>query len=81
MRRYLSAAPAAALALALLAGAPVFAAQHTADVMMTRLTELGISVEGVELTEEQMGQVQLILSDANLTDENKVAAINELLGL
>ncbi len=80
MNRFLAAASAAALSVALLSGAPTFAQTQTADAVMTGMSELGMNVEGLVLTEEQVLQVEAILNDAGQTPEDKTAAINALLG-
>lgn len=78
MNRILSAASAAALALAL-AAAPVFAQQQTADAVMDGMAAIGMNVEGLVLTEEQVLQIEAILNGTGEESE-KVAQINALLG-
>lgn len=80
MTRFLSAASAAALSLALLAGAPLVAQEQTADAVMAEMAELGIDTEGMVLTEEQVLQIQAILSEGSEEEETKVSRIEELLG-
>ncbi len=80
MKRLLSAASAAALSLALLAGAPLVAQEQTADAVMTGMAELGMDVEGMVLTEEQVLQIQAILSEGSEEETTKVDRIEELLG-
>ena len=80
MKRLLAAASAAALSAALLAGAPTFAQDQTADAAMTGMSQLGINTDGLMLTEDQVLQVTSILNDASRDETEKVAAINELLG-
>lgn len=80
MKSLLSTTSAAALAFALLAGAPVAAQEQTADAVMSELAQLGIDTEGMVLTEEQVLQLTAILNDAGPGDEEKVMRINELLG-
>jgi hypothetical protein len=79
MRRFVSAACAAALS-AVLAGAPALAQTQTADAVMDQMAELGIETEGLMLTEEQVLQVEAILNEAS-DPSDKVSRINELLGL
>ena len=81
MKRLFVAASAAALAVALVAGAPSFAQTQTADAVLTGIAELGINTDGLVLTEEQVLEVQTILNDASQDDAAKVTAINTLLGL
>ena len=80
MKRFLSASAAAVLSAALLVSAPSFAQTQTADAVMTGMSELGINTEGMVLTEEQVLQVEAILSGTD-PDADKVAQINQLLGL
>jgi hypothetical protein len=80
MKRFLIAISAAALSAALLVGSPAFAQEQTADAVMTGMSELGINVEGLVLTEEQVLQVEAILNGTD-ADAEKVAQINQLLGL
>lgn len=80
MKRFLVGISAAALSAALLAGAPAFSQEQTADAVMTGMSELGINVEGLVLTEDQVLQVQTILNGTD-GDADKVAKINTLLGL
>lgn len=81
MKRLLVAASTVALSVALLAGAPAFAQEQTADAVMTGMSQLGIETDGLTLTDDQVLQVNTILSDASRDDTEKVSAINELLGM
>lgn len=81
MKHLLSAASAAALSFALLAGAPAVAQEQTEDAVMAGLAELGMDTSGMTLTEEQVLQVQAILNDAGTSDEDKVMQIEALLGM
>ncbi len=80
MKPILTSASALALALALLAGAPAVAQEQTADAVMTGMTQLGMDTEGMVLTEEQVLQVQAVLSTTD-DDRIKVDRIEELLGM
>lgn len=80
MKTMLATASAIALSFALLTGAPVVAQEQTADAVMTGMSELGMDVEGMVLTEEQVLQIQAILNEGSEEDETKVARIEELLG-
>ena len=80
MKFMLTTASAVALSFALLAAAPVAAQEQTADAVMNGMTQLGMDVEGLVLTEEQVLQIQAILNEGSEEDQNKVDRINELLG-
>jgi len=78
MRRVILAAAAATVSFGMLA-APVFAQTQTAEATISSMSELGMNVEGLVLTEEQVLQIQAVLNDASQDDTEKVAAIEALL--
>ncbi len=80
MRRLTIAAAAAAVSVFVVAGAPAFAQEQTADAALTGMAQLGIDTEGVMLTEEQVLQITAILSDAGLDDAEKTEQINVITG-
>ena len=80
VKSMLSTASAVALSFALLAGVPAGAQEQTADAVMNEMSELGMDVEGMVLTEEQVLQIQAILGEGSEEDTTKVDRINELLG-
>ena len=81
MERFLSTASAAALAFALVAGAPVIAQEQTAEAAIAGMSQLGMNVDGLVLTNDQVLQITSILNDEGSDPEEKVARINELLGM
>lgn len=81
MKHFLVGLSAAALSAALLAAGPMLAQTQTADAVLTGMSALGINVDGLVLTEDQVLQVEAILNDAGQDDASKVAAIDTLLGL
>jgi len=78
VKNILASASAALLAITLLGGAPAFAQDQTADAVMTGMAELGMEVEGLVLTEEQVLEIQAVLNDT-IDDTAKVTAIETLL--
>lgn len=71
-------ASAVLLSIALLGGAPAFSQEQTADAVMTGMAELGMEVEGLVLSEEQVLEIQAVLNDT-IDDTEKVTAIEALL--
>ena len=78
-RTLLSAASAAALSLALVAGTPILA-QGLDDAAARGLAQLGIQAPPTEsMTTEQVAEIQNVLSSTD-TDESKRARIQQILG-
>lgn len=78
MNRIHFVASTAGLALALLAGAPALAQEQTAAEVMTELEQMGIDTDGLVLTEDEVLQIDLILSGTD-TDVVKKAEIEALM--
>jgi hypothetical protein len=77
MKRTLTALTAAALSLALVAGAPAYA--DTEAEVRSGLAMLDVQVDDVELTEEQVLQLKNVLNGDG-DDDSKVDQINKILG-
>ncbi|MBP7003105.1 hypothetical protein [Amaricoccus sp.] len=69
---------AAALALALMSAPAALAQAETAEAVLDQMAALGVEVEGLVLTEDQVLRIESVL-DGTDGDEAKVAEIEKIL--
>lgn len=77
MKTFTTLTSAAALSLAIAAGAPAFA--QMSDAVSTGLAQLGFATDGLMLTEEQELEVQNVINSSD-DDDTKKARIEQIIG-